>query len=460
MMNWTNIVSGKRTGKDSSGEGIRTEYQRDYDRLIFSSGFRRLQNKTQVFPLPGSTFVHNRLTHSLEVASVGRSLGKRVGEKIADLPELENKPEHKNFYRFELPNVIAAACLAHDIGNPAFGHSGEKAISNYFKESGEKTIDGKRLKDFFSTEEWQDLISFEGNANALRILTHQFNGKSTGGHRLTYTTLASILKYPCGSISVSKKEGKHRSKYGFFQSEKEIAVQIAKELNMIQESEEPPVFKRHPFVYLTEAADDICYRIIDFEDAHRLGILDARTVIEHFVELFGAMQAEKFDPQRTQHILDSIGDPNEKISYLRAMCINALIFKAADVFIQHSEEIIQGGFNNGLVDFLEKEYPVLEKIQKISIEKIYNHETVVQIEIAGYHVMSELLSLLVPAALKSEKDHKDEKIMKLIPSQFHTDGKKPYNKVLSVLDYVSGMTDPYATELYKKVFGFEIPKHR
>lgn len=456
-MEWTTIVSGKRTGTKSSESATRTEYQRDFDRLVFSSGFRRLQNKTQVFPLPGSTFVHNRLTHSLEVASVGRSIGKRVGTLLAEKENFDQ--DYTEFYKFELQNVIASACLAHDIGNPAFGHSGEKAISNYFKEFSESQIDGKKLITYFSKEEWQDLISFEGNANAFRVLTHQFNGKSTGGQRLTYTTLASILKYPCESNAVSKKS-KHLSKYGFFQADKETALEIARELNMIQESENPIVYKRHPFVFLTEAADDICYRIIDFEDAHRLGIINNETITTHFLDLIKSLNRKEDNLEKIAQVLDKIGDANEKISFLRAICINGLVFKASDIFISNSEAILNGTFNDGLIDLLEKDCAPLQEIQRISIDKIYNHETVVQIEIAGYNVMSDLLGLFIPAVLKENKTHKDEKIIKVIPRQFVHTIDTPYHKALSILDYISGMTDSYATELYRKLFGIEIPKHR
>ena len=229
-MKWQQLYSTKRSGseqKTAYSDAIRTSFLRDYDRLIFSSAFRRLQNKTQVFPLTGTAFVHNRLTHSLEVASVGRSLGKMIGEKIST--SLKHNEEACEFYRYELANVIAAGCLAHDIGNPAFGHSGEKAISSYFIDHAEDKIDGQDLKSFFSDKEWPDLTGFEGNANAVRVLTHSFRGRFTGGFGLTYTTIASILKYPCESIGVNKKF-RHRKKYGFFQSEKDTILKITRDL--------------------------------------------------------------------------------------------------------------------------------------------------------------------------------------------------------------------------------------
>src|SRR5688572_30602742 len=246
-MEFENIYTDKRVGSDKIPSGPRSGFQRDFDRIIFSSAFRRLQDKTQVFPLPGTTFVHNRLTHSLEVASVGRSLGKMTGEHIAASYKSTNEDAYE-FYKYALANVIAAACLAHDIGNPAFGHSGEKAISAYFIENAAYKIDGRPLQDYFSANEWKDLSNFEGNANAVRILTHSFRGRFRGGFGLTYTTIASILKYPCESIATDKSI-RHRKKWGFFQPEKETIQQIASHLGMIPESNDPVVYKRHPFVY-------------------------------------------------------------------------------------------------------------------------------------------------------------------------------------------------------------------
>jgi dGTPase len=452
--NWNSIISSKRTGVAHSSREIRTDFQRDFDRLIFSSAFRRLQNKTQIFPLPGSVFVHNRLTHSLEVASVGRSLGKLVGEELLKTGAIDSSNE--KFYEFELQNVIASACLAHDIGNPPFGHSGEKAISNFFLSNQSVPIEGTQLKDFFTTEEWSDLISFEGNANSLRVLTNQFNGKSTGGYRLTYTTLAAIMKYPCVSSATDKNQI-NQKKYGFFQPEIHTAREIFSDLNILPVSEIPLIYQRHPFVYLTEAADDICYRIIDFEDAHRLHILSHDEVIDIFLEVLKDLNQEGLD--NVKNVLGSIGDKNEKISYLRAICINALVHKSADLFMENSDKILNGEYNSGLLDSLENKYPILKKIADISFNKIYNHNTVVELEITGYKVMSDLLSLFIQAILKERPDHKDEKVMRLLPDQFKINTGNPYLKAMSVLDYLSGMTDPYIIELYRKTFGIEITWH-
>ena len=455
-MKFENIFTEKRVGSDKISAGTRSGFQRDFDRLIFSSAFRRLQNKTQVFPLPGTAFVHNRLTHSLEVASVGRSLGKMIGARISE--SYKNNEEVYEFYRYELANVIAAACLAHDIGNPAFGHSGEKAISNYFIENAEAKIDDQQLKNFFSEREWKDLTSFEGNANAVRILTHQFRGRFKGGFGLTYTTIASILKYPCESIAVDKKN-RHRKKYGFFQTEKEIALDIMRELQMIEESKDPVVFKRHPFVYLVEAADDICYSIVDMEDAHRLKILARQQVEEAFMEVIQKLGKDSAD--RTYSYYKEIEDTSEAIAFLRARIINLLVNKSTDVFLNHQNEILNGSFDDTLIDNIEKNFGALKFIQEISLEKIYQHDSVIQIEIAGYNVMSELLSLFIPALLKEKPSHKEQKVLRLFPYQFTEFelAHSKYEKVMNALDYLSGMTDEYATEMYRRLKGIVIPRH-
>jgi dGTPase len=455
-MKFENIFTEKRVGSDKPSSGTRSGFQRDFDRLIFSSAFRRLQNKTQVFPLPGTAFVHNRLTHSLEVASVGRSLGKMIGGRISE--SYKGNEEVYEFYRYELANVIAAACLAHDIGNPAFGHSGEKAISNYFIENAELKMDGRRLKDFFSEKEWRDLISFEGNANAVRILTHQFRGRFKGGFGLTYTTIASILKYPCESIA-SDKKFRHRKKYGFFQAEKETALSIMDELQMIKESNEPVIFKRHPFVYLVEAADDICYSIVDMEDAHRLKILTKKEVEDNFMYVIEKLESGSVE--RTHSYYRNIEDTSEAIAFLRARIINLLVNKSTDVFSDHQNEILSGCFEHTLIDTIERNFHALKPVQEISQERIYQHDTVIQIEIAGYNVMSELLGLFIPALLKEKPSHKEQKVLRLFPYQFREFEmvSAPYQKVLNALDYLSGMTDEYATEMYRKLKGIVIPRH-
>ena len=458
-MRWEELFSINRVGKEKLKQEVRSGFQRDFDRLIFSSAFRRLQNKTQVFPLPGSTFVHNRLTHSLEVASVGRSLGKIVGGYLADGELAGAGAETVEFYRYELSNVVAAACLAHDIGNPAFGHSGEKALSAYFSGNASTLIEGQSLDGFFTQAEWNDLINFEGNANAFRTLTHTFKGKLPGGFGLTYTTLAAILKYPCDSSSVGKAP--HRKKYGFFQSEVVPFREVTEELGMLPDPLGGYSYKRHPYVYLTEAADDICYQVIDIEDAHRLGILTLAEAEDHFLHLMTSVGRPHDNMDRVKKTLSGIGDPNEKIAYLRARCINTLTLQAADIFIAERGRILDGVFDSTLVKVINEQSHALDQIEEISSRRIYNHQSVIQIEVAGYNVMSDLLAAFVPPLLKSNPDARDKKMILLIPGQF-LDFKpedSPYRKVRCVLDYIAGMTDLYATELYRKLKGIDIPVH-
>ncbi len=456
MQHWGDCISYRRYGYHISGNsGVRSEFTRDYDRIIFLSAFRRLQNKTQVFPLPGNVFVHNRLTHSLEVASVGRSLGSITGNALADIYKNSFSEDQTTFYKYELSGVIASACLAHDVGNPAFGHSGEKAISHFFISNGEFPINGSTLRSLFSAEEWSDLINFEGNANALRLLTKQFKGKLEGGQRLMYVTLASILKYPCSSNEIDKSFF-HRKKYGYFLSDKPAFDAVMHEFGLMNDQ---TISVRHPFVYLVEAADDICYRIIDMEDAHRIGIISREKIESAFL----ALLSESGDnQQRTKEVLHKISDNNEAISFLRAKCINALVTKSAEIFLENRELILTGKFNSTLMDELEKIFPFLTKINQISVEKIYNHPSVIEVELAGYNVMSEILGVFVSAVLSQNKTQIQKKCLHLIPTQYNLseDDVRPYEKTMGVLDFVSGMTDGFATELYRKMKGIEIPSHK
>lgn len=458
MLNWQNCISENRKGKSSKDLGNRTSFQRDYDRLIFSSAFRRLQNKTQVFPLPGNTFVHNRLTHSLEVASVGRSIGAVIGDIIADLDSVKDE-NTKLFYRYDLPSVIAAACLAHDLGNPPFGHSGEKAISAYFISNAEKFIGEKKLMENFSVKEWSDLINFEGNANAFHVLNYAYSGKSENGMQLTNTTLASILKYPCEAQAVDKKVY-HRKKFGYFQCDEADFLKVASQTNMIKDVTDDLIsFKRHPFVYLVEAADDICYRIIDMEDAHRINILKTSIVKEAFLNVIDELAGKNRnrDLKKINEVLTTITDENEQVAYLRAKCINTLVYKSSEQFIDNKEAILNGTWNSSLLNELEKNSASLDAINVLSINSIYDHHSVIEVEIAGYKVMSELLDTFITAELDN-KSPLSKKISKLIPQQYHS-GKTTYEKVLNIVDYIAGMTDGYATEMYRNFKGIEIKRH-
>ncbi len=451
MMDLNLIYSGKRSEQytPQSGAGARSEFQRDFDRIIFSSAFRRLQNKTQVFPLPGSVFVHNRLTHSLEVASVGRTLGSAIGEHIAQQFGSSLKDESKEFYQYSLYNVISSACLCHDIGNPAFGHSGEDAIASFFKKN------AGNLQSLFKEKEWTDLINFEGNANAIRILTHQQPGKSNGDLLLTYATMASIAKYPCESVAKDKKV-LYRKKFGFFQSEKDNFLDIARSTQMRQISAEPVIFQRHPFVWLVEAADDICYNIIDLEDAHRLGIIAHENCLKVLKDLLASIAPQ--EKNKIHSRLQGISNKNDKIAYLRAKAIHHLAEQCISCFIDHQEAIFSGNHTQALLDIVQQLHPTIKDIEEFSIENIYNHRSVIEIENAGYNVMYELLSHLVsPVIISKEKREKsEEKAVRLIPSQFLYEDQSVYHRVMGVIDYVSGMTDNYATDLYRKIKGIDI----
>lgn len=463
-MNWQSLYSAQRTGdskqKQANPDSVRTSFLRDYDRIIFSSAFRRLQNKTQVFPLPGAVFVHNRLTHSLEVASVGRSLGKAVGDEIVK-KNGGNGDYFNEFYKYELPSVIAAACLAHDIGNPPFGHSGEDAIRTYFTElSGEmKDI----IHSSMAENQRLDFEKFEGNSNALRTLTNRFNETEDGGYRLTYTTLASIVKYPCSSIEgFDKATGLiSTKKSGFFDSELQVYSDIVNTLGIPKKQGFANVYARHPFVYLTEAADDICYRVIDLEDAHRLGITSLQTIKELFYPFF-AEGAGYNSLERIKQKVDKLVDDNQKVQYIRAVWIGQLVQKLSDLFMEHEADLLAGNLQKDLLSCLPaNEHAAIKAINDYSVKHIYNHRSVVEIEIAGYNVIGGLLKEFVHAVVYPEKS-KSDKIIKLVSRQFPVSRKREhlYNDIQSIVDFISGMTDLYAIDLYRKITGISITHTR
>lgn len=448
-MNWEQLLSNKRLGQEHQPHQAddRTEFQRDYDRLIFSAPFRRLQNKTQVFPLPGSIFVHNRLTHSLEVSSVGRSLGNDVSRAL-----LERHPELKDTHFMELGSIVSAACLAHDLGNPPFGHSGEKAIGTYFSEG-----EGRFLKDYkcdetgdsLTEDQWNDLVSFEGNANAFRLLTHHFNGRRKGGFVMTYSTLASIVKYP---FSSNLSNGKR--KFGFFQAEKESYLRIAEELG-IKRLESPQgtlKFARYPLVYLVEAADDICYEIMDIEDAHKLKILTTDETKDLLLAYF-------YDEQK-QHIIQrmsTVDDSNEQIVYLRSCVINTLETECVRVFVENEDKILAGEFQGSLIDHIDTvPREAYKRCEKISYSRIYNSKDVMDIEIAGFKVITTLIDLMVQAAIHPNKAF-SQLLINRVSTQYDIKAPTLYGRIMAVLDYISGMTDVFAMDMYRKINGMSIP---
>ena len=440
-MDWNKLLSTKRLGMEdwasSNKNEDRTQFQRDYDRIIFSSPFRRMQNKTQVFPLPEHIFVHNRLTHSLEVASVGRSLGNLLAEKLI--------PENQNPLVSEIGTIVSTACLAHDLGNPPFGHSGEAAISNFF----EKGI-GHEFQSHLTTGEWKDFTHFDGNANAFRILTHQFNGKRPGGFALTYSTLASIVKYPYESVLAKKP------KFGFFQSEKEDYKKIANQLYIESKPVSSESFCRHPLVYLVEAADDICYQIMDLEDAFKLGILSYAETKNFYLGFYDAETDKKYI-ENINATLIRVTDKNEQISYLRAGVIGKLIYECIGIFTENQENILSGNFESSLIGSLKvKQAEAMNEVKDISYSQVYNHRSVVEIEIAGYKIIGTLLEEFVGAII-NPKDLYSKKILSLLPDQYKTESDSVYLKIQSVVDFVSGMTDVFALDLYRKIKGISLP---
>jgi len=441
MMDWNLLLSAKRFGQEDqkvqSVADARSQFQRDYDRLVFSAPFRRLQNKTQVFPLPGSVFVHNRLTHSLEVASVGRSLAHGVAEKLKQAHWVEDK-ELLN----ELASIVGAACLAHDMGNPPFGHAGEEAISRYFKSD-----KGSWLKQYLTEEQWLDLTHFEGNANALRLLTHQFQGRRQGGYALTYSTLATLIKYPYSS-GASQRGLK---KYGYFQAEKETFQQIVTLLGLKKIGDEPERYARHPLVYLVEAADDICYEIMDIEDAHKLKILETGVTKELLLNFFDSSDT-RF-AEKSSRVFAEVSDINEQIAYLRAAVIGKLIGESIEIFWQNHDNILSGTFEKGLVDHLQgTAKKAFDTCKKVAIKQIYNHRSVVKIELTGFSVMGTLLDAFCRAVLNPDEGY-SRKLLSLVPEQYELTAGGVYQKLLAVVDFISGMTDLYALDLYKDLEG-------
>ena len=406
-MQWERLICNKRLGMEryrTSSAQTRSDFQRDFDRLVFSSPFRRLQNKTQVFPLPGSIFVHNRLTHSLEVSSVGKSLANEV--------YIQLQPKYAGTAAAEklshIVEIVGAACLAHDMGNPPFGHSGERTIATYFSEGR-----GQAIKPLLSDAEWNDFVNFDGNANSFRLLAHQFRGRREGGLAMTYSSLAAIVKYPYTSTTTPK-----HGKFGFFKSELDCFRMVATELGLIEKSAD--VFARHPLVYLMEAADDICYQVMDIEDAHKLKILG----IEEVTTLLTGF----FNPERCRHItgvLDNIDDDNEKVAYL----------------IDHISPVARNGY---------------AECSRTAWRKIYNSPDVVDIELAGNQIITFLLDRLIDAVLLPEKNY-SRLLLSRIPHQYDTSSPTTYGKIQSVLDHISGMTDVYALDLFRKLNGLSLP---
>lgn len=437
-MDWNRLISDKRLGMEeyhTPDRQIRTDFQRDYDRMIFSSPFRRLQNKTQVFPLPGSIFVHNRLTHSLEVSSVGRSLANEVAQQLRQ----RHKGSGYEHIFDHIGDIVAASCLCHDIGNPPFGHSGEQTISSFFEEGALNEV-----KDALNEQEWNDLVHFEGNANSFRVLTHKFKGRRDGGYAMTYSTLASTVKYPYSSLHAGK-----RGKFGFFESEEEIYRRIADELGIPGKD---GVFARHPLVYIMEAADDICYQIMDLEDAHKLRIISTTELIDLFSAYFPVEERARVIKR-----LDIVSDPNEKIAFLRSKVISVLVKACAREFVDNEQIILAGEYPGSLTGNLAGDPDAgYRACTEMAWNKIYRSREVADIEIAGNRIITFLLHALTDAVLYPEKNA-SRLLLEQMPEQYDFSAPTLYGRVQSVLDHVSAMTDVYALDLYRKLNGLSLP---
>ena len=443
-MNWQQLISNKRFGqehKHAERHDDRSEFKRDYDRLIYSAPFRRMQNKTQVFPLPGSIFVHNRLTHSLEVSSLGQSLGNDVATRLK-----RKHPELANTLFEEIGTIVSASCLAHDMGNPPFGHSGEKAIQSFFTEG-----KGLRLKDHVSASFWSDITHFEGNANAFRLLTHRFKGRRIGGFVMTYSMLASIVKYPFSSML----SGAH-GKFGFFQSEAEYYEKIADELGIIRRSQPqaPLQYARFPLVYLVEAADDICYEIMDIEDSHKLKILSYEETAELLLGFFDETTREIL-LQRMEE--EGVTDDNERVVYMRANVIGKLEGECVEAFVANEEAILNGTFQGSLIKHISAfQQQAYQHCVDVSYEKIYHSKPVLDIELSGFQIMETLMEVFIDAAVNPKRFY-SQQLIRRVSSQYDIHSEDLETRIMAIIDYISGMTDVYALDIYQKIKGIALP---
>lgn len=452
-MEWEKLLTDSRLGEKSQPKSKhqdgRSEFQKDFDRIVFSPAFRRLQDKTQVFPLPESDFVHTRLTHSLEVSCVGRSLGNLVGETIIKRNPLLNA----QFTKFHFGEIVAAACLAHDIGNPPFGHSGEDAIAEYFRSGNGQNFKSK-IKD---EKKWTDLIKYEGNAQGFRIITKLQNPKIKGGLNLTYSTLAAVTKYPRESLVGTKNkalQNKVYRKYGFFQAEKDLFGEVANATGLDgQKSEKNYWWCRHPLAFLVEAADDICYRVMDLEDGFRLGLISFKETEELLKPLVTIQSLKNYRGK----------DEKDRIGYLRAVAINELVNELGKVFLDEERNILSGKFQSDLISEIKRS-KALMRIKDISFDKIYKSRSVVEREVAGYEVLGGLLDTFIHSyneAYIGKISAKHKSVFALLPGRITEEiPDELYLRLLRIIDFVSGMTDSFAVSLFRKIKGISLPSGR
>ena len=447
-MVWEQLLSLKRYGDAQirlrkEQDESRLGFEVDYDRVIFSSAFRSLQDKTQVIPLSKTDFVHTRLTHSLEVSVVGRSLGRIAGNAIIQKhPYLFKDFGHQ-------PNdfgaIVAAAALAHDIGNPPFGHSGEKAIGDFFQHGV-----GISYREHLSEAEYQDLISFEGNANGFRLLTASREGVS-GGLRLSYATLGAFMKYPKESIPVKPTSHIADKKYGFFQRDKQIFNEVAVELGLLENHHQNSLaFSRHPLTYLVEAADDICYTIIDFEDGINLGLIPEEYALEYLIKLV----KERINTKK----YNQLGLMKDRLSYLRALAINTLIEDAARVFLDQEEAVLNGDLEVALLDRSQFQAQINDII-KLSVERIYRSQEVLEKEIAGYKILSDILEVYTGALVRTKEGRSsnyDRLMIDTLPAEYREVEVSYYDLLLNASSFVASLSDGLAVHIHNKISGKQL----
>ena len=448
-MNWPQLLCADRLGRSKPGsrEPARSDFQRDSDRIIFSSAFRRLQDKTQVFPLAENDFARTRLTHSLEVASVGRSLGARVGAEICARHRLGDDGLHPS----DFGAIVHAAALGHDLGNPPFGHSGEDAIQHWFKSDSEHACEARKG---LGATEIADIEHYEGNAQGFRILTRLQMPDNVGGLQLTYAMLGAFTKYPHASlIGPVSHQGASLNKFGCFQSEREYFAAVAGHCALLQRA--PECWARHPLTFLVEAADDICYRLVDYEDGARLGHLSYEDVRDAFLAIL--------PPARQPRDLKGMSSSKAAIEMLRAMAIGECLAQCTALFLDHESELLAGIFDTPLIDLIPAA-SALANIQTRSRRTIYATERGVQIEIAGYEVLGGLLDIFVSAvndlaAHGEGASRRSKKLASQLPTECAQAAREagPYERLMRLLDFVSGMTDSYAVTLYRRVKGIALP---
>lgn len=462
---WEQLLDHKRLRgsrhafEDAATE--RTQFDADFGRLTFSSAFRRLQDKTQVFPLAKSDYTRTRLTHTLEVANVGRGLGKAFGKYLRAQGEL---PDHLS--PEDLGTVVSVSCLAHDIGNPPFGHSGEAAIQEWAARHADT------LRPHMTEAEFQDIARFEGNAQSFRIMARLWDREREGGGRLTLASYGALLKYPQGSGHTVDQGNCARKKFNYAQADAALAEAVRAELELTQL--EVGRFARHPLVYLMEAADDISYRVVDLEDAHDARLVTKARLCELLHPLLPAtLQARGM---AELHRMD--------VSALRAQAIGELMRAVTGVITRHLDELREGTFPHALIDAVAQTEPqIYAAFKALGAEakaKVYVDERVLQVEYAGFKVigglLDEFMGALPPGLSERDKlSRSGDKLFKLFPRKYLTvrpelhgtfGGLKPeeavlsltpYERVLAITDYVSGMTDSYALELHQILTGVRVP---